>query len=252
MPFLRVIRDKRGYETTYLMHWFRDGGRQQSRILYAFRSPGGVRVGRSPLEPDVQREIEARHPDIHFDWNTVLGNQQVIESAPAERRPRRRAAPPVESAAAPSAPVRPVAAAPAPAVTAPVARPPVPSVMEGDTPEERVAFLTRWHHEVVERVTQRGGDAERQAALLTLAGRLDPSGWTDADQVTTGLVDAAEALEQLSRALGRRRRRSRRGRRGAEGAGEGTDEPFEAGAADDAPADADAGESGSDGEGEPG
>ena len=46
MPFLRVIRDKRGYETTYLMHLYREGHRQRSRILYVFRSPGGVRVGR--------------------------------------------------------------------------------------------------------------------------------------------------------------------------------------------------------------
>ena len=64
MPFLRVIRDKRGYETTYLMHWFRDGNRQRSRILYVFRTPGGVRVGRDPLEPAVQRELETRHPGI--------------------------------------------------------------------------------------------------------------------------------------------------------------------------------------------
>ena len=43
MPFLRVIRDKRGYETTYLMHWFNEGGRQRSRILYAFRGPSVTR-----------------------------------------------------------------------------------------------------------------------------------------------------------------------------------------------------------------
>ena len=77
MPFLRVIRDKRGYETTYLMHWYRDGARQRSRILYVFRTPGGVRVGRESLEPDVLRDIESQHPDIAFDWKAVLGNRQV-------------------------------------------------------------------------------------------------------------------------------------------------------------------------------
>ena len=71
MPFLRVIRDKRGYETTYLMHWYRDGSRQRSRILYVFRTPGGVRVGRHPLEHDVLRQIETLHPDISFYWNVV-------------------------------------------------------------------------------------------------------------------------------------------------------------------------------------
>ena len=64
MPFLRVIRDKRGYETTYLMHWYREGSRQRTRILYIFRSPGGVRVGRQSLEPEVLRDIEARHPEL--------------------------------------------------------------------------------------------------------------------------------------------------------------------------------------------
>ena len=84
MPFLRVIRDKRGYETTYLMHWFRDGARQRSRILYVFRSPGGVRVGRQVLEPEVLREIERHHPDVEFDWTSVREQKQVIDTA----RPR--------------------------------------------------------------------------------------------------------------------------------------------------------------------
>ena len=82
MPFLRVIRDKRGYETTYLMHWYREGNRQRSRILYVFRSPGGVRVGREPLEPEMIRQIEAQHPDIAFDWKVVRENQQIVETAP--------------------------------------------------------------------------------------------------------------------------------------------------------------------------
>ena len=90
MPFLRVIRDKRGYETTYLMHWYREGARQRSRILYVFRTPGGVRVGRESLEPDVLRDIEAQHPDIAFDWKAVLDNQQVVDTTP-------RTAPPAEA-----------------------------------------------------------------------------------------------------------------------------------------------------------
>ena len=91
MPFLRVIRDKRGYETTYLMHLYRDGQRQRSKILYVFRTPGGVRVGRDPLEPDVLRQIEAQYPDIVFNWQLVRESQQLIETAaePRRRRPRR-------------------------------------------------------------------------------------------------------------------------------------------------------------------
>ena len=104
MPFLRVIRDKRGYETTYLMHWYREGARQRSRILYVFRSPGGVRVGRESLAPDVLRDIEAQHPDIAFDWKAVFDNRQVVDTTPEMRRPRKRrrdeeAAPAIEPAA---------------------------------------------------------------------------------------------------------------------------------------------------------
>ena len=92
MPFLRILRDKRGYETTYLMHWFRDGNRQRSRVLYVFRTPGSVRVGRTALDRDVLRQIESSYPDIEFDWNAVRENQQVIEPAPEmrRRRPKRR------------------------------------------------------------------------------------------------------------------------------------------------------------------
>ena len=91
MPYLRLIRDKRGYETTYLMHWFRENNRQLSRILYVFRTPGGVRVGRLALEPEVMRQLEARHPEIDFDWTAVLDNRQIIDSTPVEqRRPRKR------------------------------------------------------------------------------------------------------------------------------------------------------------------
>ena len=37
MPFLRVIRDKRGYETTYLMHIYRDGVALEARLGYRLR-----------------------------------------------------------------------------------------------------------------------------------------------------------------------------------------------------------------------
>ena len=73
------------------MHLYRDGQRQRSKILYVFRTPGGVRVGRDPLEPDVLRQIESQYPDIPFNWQMVRESQQVIETSaePRRRRPRR-------------------------------------------------------------------------------------------------------------------------------------------------------------------
>jgi hypothetical protein len=199
VPFLRVIRDKRGYETTYLMHWFRDGQRQRSRILYVFRSPGGVRVGRQVLEPEVLREIERHHPDVEFDWASVREQKQVIDTAPEPRRRRR----------SDEAPARPK---PAPAEAAPQ-QPPraaVPSAIEGGTPAEQMAFLALWYPQLRERIAQRTSDPGRRDALLALAERLNASAWTDADEITAGLQGAAEALERLSHVFARRRRRARK------------------------------------------
>lgn len=205
MPFLRVIRDKRGYETTYLMHWYREGGRQHSRILYVFRTPGGVRVGRNPLEPDVLRDIERQHPDITFDWAVVRENKQVVEPSmePRRRRPRREDAEPAAPEPAP-APEEPAAEPPRPA------RSPIPSAIDGTTPAEQIEFLARWYPVVRERIPQRTSDPARIEALLALAERLNPAAWTDADQITAGLQQASETLERLSHVFAKRRRRSRR------------------------------------------
>ena len=222
MPFLRVIRDKRGYETTYLMHWYREGNRQRSKILYVFRTPGGTRVGRPALDPDVLRQIESQHPDIVFDWSVIRENQQVVEPSlePRRRRPKREdgegAGPPEPVAAAPPPPPPPPptpAPAPAPAQEpTPTQRPrsSIPSTIEGSTPDEQIAFLNEWYPRVRERIPHRTSDPGRREALLALAERLNPATWTDADQITTGLQQAAEALERLSKVFAKRRRRTRR------------------------------------------
>jgi hypothetical protein len=204
VPFLRVIRDKRGYETTYLMHWFNEGGRQRSRILYAFRGPSVARVGRTPLEPAVMRHIEASFPEVAFDWKAVMAERQVIESAPEvrRRRPRREdSQPPAQSADA----TPPAAAAPA----TPAERPrQIPASIPSGSDEERKAFLTEWYPLVRERVERRTTDEVRRQALLSLADRLDPSTWGEGGASDERFAAAAEALERLARVLTRRRRRS--------------------------------------------
>lgn len=202
MPFLRVIRDKRGYETTYLMHLVRDGARQRSRILYVFRTPGGVRVGRTPLDPETRREIESRFPDISFDWPSVREQQQTIEPVPDVRRRRRR----LEASASPPAAPDAIAGGTA---SDEGRGPRIPSALEGTTPDEQTAFLLRCYPEIRERVL-RVPDPGRREALLGLAERLNPVMWSDADQIATGLQSAAEALERLSRVFARRRRRTRK------------------------------------------
>ncbi len=75
MPFLRFTRDKRGYETTSLVHAARRDGRSRQRILYWFRTPPGVKVGRPALDEEAIRWIEEQNPDIEFDWPKILEAQ---------------------------------------------------------------------------------------------------------------------------------------------------------------------------------
>lgn len=229
MPFLRVLRDKRGYETTYLMHWFRDGsGRLRSRLLYAFRTPPDVRVGRNPFDPAIRRELGQLYPDLEFDWRTLLETQQVVDASPDVRRTRGRrrgddGPPPAPRPAREVVPAAPVVSPQAADLTvpsagdepAPAAAPPriqIPSVIEPGTLETQLAWLKEWHGRVREEVERRTHDPERREALLSLADRLNPAPWAGDEAVAEGLGQAAEALERLSRVFGRRRRRSRRPR----------------------------------------
>ena len=66
MPYLRYSRDKRGYEHTYVLHGSRAGGRP--RILYWFRTPPHVIVGRDALDQEATKAIENGNPDLDFDW----------------------------------------------------------------------------------------------------------------------------------------------------------------------------------------
>ena len=190
------------------MHLYRDGLRQRSKILYMFRTPGGARVGRDPLEPDVLRHIESQYPDIQFNGAMVRESQLVIETSaePRRRRPRREDETPAVVSPPPVAPVSPP---PAPVAAAPP-RLAIPSVIEGATPDERIAFLAHWHPIIRERIPHRTSDPGRQEALNALTARLNPANWTDADEITAGLQQAAEALERLSHVFAKRRRRCRR------------------------------------------
>src|SRR5689334_22951637 len=189
------------------MHWFQDNGRQRSRILYAFRSPSGTRVGRDALDPGLMRQLELQNPGIPFDWKAVLADRQVIEPSPELRRRRPKRGDEPKAAAPPPAPSAPKPEAAAP--PAPPPRPMIPAAIEGLTPEDRIAFLRHWYPIVHERVDQRASDPDRHAALLSLAERMNPDGWA-ADEAESRLQQAGEALERLSHVFARRRRRARR------------------------------------------
>jgi len=90
MAFLRFSRDRRGYEHFYLVEPTHRRGKSTTRVLYCFRTPPNVRVGREPFAENIRRELESQHPDVAFDWRKILDTP--VPSADAEMwRDRRRA-----------------------------------------------------------------------------------------------------------------------------------------------------------------
>ncbi len=69
------------------MHAGRRRGKTRSRLLYWFRTPPGVRVGRAALDEDAIRLIEQHNPDVEFDWTRIL-KSQVEEPKPPPSRER--------------------------------------------------------------------------------------------------------------------------------------------------------------------
>ena len=89
MAFLRFTRDKRGYEHFALVQPTTRRGKSASRVLYWFRTPPDIKLGREPFDAEVRRELEARYPDVTFDWRKIL--ETPIPSADADKwRERRR------------------------------------------------------------------------------------------------------------------------------------------------------------------
>lgn len=89
MAFLRFSRDKRGYEHFQLVESTTRRGRTRTKVLYWYRTPPGVKVGREPFDEQTRRAIEAKNPGVLFDWKRILSTP--IPSADAEKwRERRR------------------------------------------------------------------------------------------------------------------------------------------------------------------
>ena len=130
MPFLRFSRDRRGYESTYLLQSSRRRGEQgRAALLYWFRTPPHVKLGRAAFDEETIRELEEQHPDVEFDWPHILAARPPAAEPAEPERPSRR--PPRRPEAAPprhgGAPRR----APAPM--------PPPDVSAGEAESEREA-----------------------------------------------------------------------------------------------------------------
>jgi hypothetical protein len=90
VPFLRFSRDRRGYESTYLLQPARRRpGEDQPRLLYWFRTPPHVKVGRAAFDEDAIRLLEQAHPELEFDWDRILATRPPAAPEPEDSRQRR-------------------------------------------------------------------------------------------------------------------------------------------------------------------
>jgi hypothetical protein len=91
VPSVRFSRDKRGYEYVYLVHTpVKRGKPGRSRVLYWYRTPPGVRIGRKPFDEDVQRRLEQQNPDLTFDWEAIIATPMPPPDMTEMWRERRR------------------------------------------------------------------------------------------------------------------------------------------------------------------
>ena len=103
MAFFRFNRDKRGYEHFFLVEPVTNRrGKTRPRVLYWYRTPPNVRVGRVPFDQEAQRALEAQNPNVTFDWRKII--DAPIPSADVERWRERRRAEKAEKAARHHAP----------------------------------------------------------------------------------------------------------------------------------------------------
>jgi hypothetical protein len=183
-------------------------GKGRSRILYWFRSPPGVRVGRGPLDEEAIRLLEAGNPDLEFDWTRILKERGAPEPDPEPRgerreRPRqeRRAARPVEpEATIPPEPEKDLPPAPEPPVEE------APTAAHRRLGAEGLARLRARCSELLARIDERVDEQGEREKLKELAERLNPDAWvTDAD-VQAGLESYEFTFAALRQAIGPRRK----------------------------------------------
>jgi hypothetical protein len=195
VPFVRYTRDKRGYESTMVMHVYRSGsGAQRTRVLYMFRSPPNIRVGRRALEPEVIEALEHTHPDLTFDWTALLRE-------PPPPAPRFE---PRERPGRPGRPSRPAGETARPAAVDDQ------SLLGRVLGAEQAGRLRARYQDLLQRIARRATTPEQRDRLTERAARLNPDEWPDEDAARA----ASRTIEADWSALADELPQRRRGRRG--------------------------------------
>ena len=237
MPFLRLTRDRRGTENTFLLHADRPGDRP--KLLYWYRTAPGIILGRAPLDEDAIRTIEDQHPEIDFDWPAILALSEVMtpeDEAPAKSRqpegrrqrsrdqqrdgaPRRRqdappsAAPEVGEAEAGSEADAGSEELADPAIEAEMGIEPEVAADEVPAPRHTLGLLeelvgreiaTRLrarYSELSARIHERHADAAERDRWMARAASLDPDMWLTPEAVLEGVRRADGLFDSLRQEL---------------------------------------------------
>jgi hypothetical protein len=208
VPFLRLTRDRRGFEHTFLLHANAPG--EAPRVLYWYRTAPGVLIGRPALDEEAIRSIEEQNPEIEFDWPAILALREAMppeedvepNRQPRGRRPSRRDQP--RPGRPPAEPAQAAGPAPEEAESAVTAEP----ALEAHGPtthgllEELVgrAIATRLrarYAEIMARIHEREIDPVALAGWVARAEPLDPDTWLTPDAVLKGVREADARFEAL-------------------------------------------------------
>jgi hypothetical protein len=217
VPFLRLTRDRRGFENTFLLHADHPGSKP--RLLYWYRTAPGIVLGRPALDEDAIRTIEESHPDIEFDWPAILALSEVMTPeeeptyAPKEKKPRglrrgdrargsRGAVGSQPQDIEPSEP-EPVEAEPEPTPLEPVepvepAEPVRGSLVDELAGREVARALRARYAEIKSKIDQIDGD---RGAWLARVEAINPDAWVTPEAVLQGVSNAGAAYEKLKAEL---------------------------------------------------
>ena len=201
-----------------MVHTAKRRGKTRSRILYWFRTPPSVRVGRAALDEDAIRLIEAHNPEVEFDWTRILKGQDTPDVKPRPE-PERRPARPAGQRDTPAQPRAEIIVAPVPVPWPVDPEPEIPTTLSPDEPEsaalsrlgpEGLLRLRARHAEVLARISEKITDPQRRDELKSQAERLNPDTWVTDGDVTAGLEQYQSVFESLRSVVGRRRKRRKR------------------------------------------